>query len=270
MENNSNKTIVCFSGTGNSFYVATQLKEKLGYDEVLLMPDVVDNPKIYHNPKELGIIFPTYFLKPVNYLRTFVEEIVSRPEMDNLEYLFIITTYGSFISKSLNIAERLLGYNDCYISYCNKVKMVDSYSPLFTIPKEDKIKLKYKKADQKIELIAQEILSNKVRIPSFKLGLGPSFKNYLKRVEKVHTSPFFVGEECTKCMLCIEGCPGNAIELKEGKVVFTEGCQDCWGCYHRCPVHAIKYEGIKNPTYYKNEKSGFKPIYERGNNEIHR
>ena len=268
MENNSKKTIVCFSGTGNSFYVANKLKRALNYDEVLLMPDVVENPSLYNNPKELGIIFPTYFFKPVSYFKTFVEEILSDPKMNNLEYLFIITTYGGIVSKSLNIAERLLGYNNCYVSYCNKVKMVDSYVPLKAIPNSEKTQLIYEKADEKIELIAQDIKNDKVKIPPFKLGLGHSFKNYLNRAENTHTSPFIVGPECTKCGICIEGCPGNAITLKEDKVVFIEGCQDCWGCYHRCPVHAIKYEELKNPTYYKNERSDFNPIYKRGNNEL--
>ncbi|NLY06707.1 MAG: hypothetical protein GXZ16_00615, partial [Spirochaetales bacterium] len=48
----SDKVIICLSGTGNSFHVAKRLAEKIGFYEVLLGPDILDNPSILGNPEE--------------------------------------------------------------------------------------------------------------------------------------------------------------------------------------------------------------------------
>ena len=45
---------------------------------------------------------------------------------------------------------------------------------------------------------------------------------------------------CTGCEACIDSCPSEAIEMKDGKAfVVADKCVDCGVCIDECPVEAI-------------------------------
>ena len=47
-------------------------------------------------------------------------------------------------------------------------------------------------------------------------------------------------ETCIGCGACIDTCPTEALEMKDGKaVVDAEKCVDCGACLDSCPVEAI-------------------------------
>lgn len=47
-------------------------------------------------------------------------------------------------------------------------------------------------------------------------------------------------EKCTLCKICIDSCPFEAIEIKEGKIVINEEkCTGCGVCIKNCPENAI-------------------------------
>ncbi|NLW85175.1 MAG: 4Fe-4S binding protein [Phycisphaerae bacterium] len=48
---------------------------------------------------------------------------------------------------------------------------------------------------------------------------------------------------CTGCESCVDSCPSEAIEMKNGKAfVDAEKCVDCGVCVDECPVEAINME----------------------------
>ena len=48
---------------------------------------------------------------------------------------------------------------------------------------------------------------------------------------------------CTGCEACVDSCPSEAIEMKDGKaVVVADKCVDCGVCVDECPVEAISME----------------------------
>jgi ferredoxin len=49
-------------------------------------------------------------------------------------------------------------------------------------------------------------------------------------------------EKCTGCGACIDACPAEAIEMKDGKALITDSCIDCGACIDECPVEAISME----------------------------
>ena len=50
-------------------------------------------------------------------------------------------------------------------------------------------------------------------------------------------------EKCVGCGACKEACPGEAIEIKDGKAVVDEDkCLSCGACEGECPQEAIKVE----------------------------
>ena len=69
-------------------------------------------------------------------------------------------------------------------------------------------------------------------------------------------------EKCNQCMKCINGCPRNNINLKNG-ITFEMNCDVCLFCINNCPNHAInisdktvgklKYSEEKIQTIFKYE-----------------
>jgi heterodisulfide reductase subunit A-like polyferredoxin len=50
-------------------------------------------------------------------------------------------------------------------------------------------------------------------------------------------------ELCTGCEACLEVCPFDAIQMKDGKAsVIEENCSGCGVCADACPVSAIRME----------------------------
>jgi ferredoxin len=70
-----------------------------------------------------------------------------------------------------------------------------------------------------------------------------------------------VGDACTRCGTCAEGCPTGAIDPDEGYRVDTEKCITCCACIKRCPTHArtmkpgpVMDASVRLSTLYKERK----------------
>lgn len=72
---------------------------------------------------------------------------------------------------------------------------------------------------------------------------------YKKRTLKMHLItkflkpyPVFNKKKCKGCKICIERCPRNAIELKNGKakLISKKLCIRCFCCHEHCPYHAVE------------------------------
>lgn len=50
----------------------------------------------------------------------------------------------------------------------------------------------------------------------------------------------FINELCIKCGTCEQGCPGDAIQKKNGRyVIDPDSCLQCGTCFSNCPTGAI-------------------------------
>jgi ferredoxin len=46
-------------------------------------------------------------------------------------------------------------------------------------------------------------------------------------------------EKCTGCGACVDVCPVEAIEIKDGKAAVSDSCVDCGACTGECPMEAL-------------------------------
>ncbi|WP_320129471.1 EFR1 family ferrodoxin [uncultured Sphaerochaeta sp.] len=252
-------TIFCFSGTGNSYYVAQKLAQELGDAKVVLMASVMDIPHL-EMTERVGIIFPTYKGFPPLIVKQFIENVFAMQDLLPIKYCFLITTRYIFNGYSLTATELMLQKAGCLSSYSTQVVMPDVYVPLFTIPDEQKIKALYAKADGRIASIARDITDEK-----FKFSLKPLFSKFAfhRIMPIIHLSSkdtarqFTVSQACTGCGLCYRMCPSTNIVMEEGKPTFGDNCLGCLGCYHRCPTSAIKFTKKVHAGRYPNKRSGY-------------
>ena len=60
--------------------------------------------------------------------------------------------------------------------------------------------------------------------------------------------PPVFNDNCNKCGICVENCPGYVLTMTDSgpKVTYPDECWHCGGCRTNCPTDAVK---IKMPLF---------------------
>ena len=174
--------IYCFSGSGNSWYVAKNLAEKLRDCRVVKIETTGGTCTVAEPSDSIGLVLPTYFGGPPAMVKTFIEQCLT-PIASSISYLFVIYTHGGLPAYVSAITERLLATATLVCSYADTVKMVDTYIPYFTIPDEDAQQRIFAKVDKKIALIAEKVSKETISIlrrPLFSKSFSFGGETYCK------------------------------------------------------------------------------------------
>ena len=115
-------TIYYFSGTGNSLYVARELKRRL--------PDSCLRPVLFTNKTEIaapqseriGLVFPIYLSSIPGPIRTFIDSINLQPD----QYLFAVTTNCGYPGRADYLLANLLKAKGLELDYCASLKMISN------------------------------------------------------------------------------------------------------------------------------------------------
>lgn len=234
--------IVYFSGTGNSRSVAF----KLGREGEKIVEWNEDLAKI--EDERLGIVFPVYCGDmPAGLIGSLRRAKISA------KYVFAVATAGDSAGRSLNSAAYLMREKGLKLDYAACLKMPDSCI-MFPTPEAEKRKL-LDSEEERVSKIASELESHaeKTVAPKKPFGFGTRAMWYLFRRVAGKIAYKSAGEECVKCMLCVNECPVKNIEIKDGAISFKGACEDCYRCIQSCPVRAIRFGKLKvtDKTYYK-------------------
>src|SRR5690554_4732671 len=92
-------TLICFSGTGNSYYVAKTLCETLEDCQVLMIPHLMRQEK-FELTEQVGFVFPVYKGFPPNLVVHFIQELFSKQDLSAVKYLFQVATRYLFQAYS--------------------------------------------------------------------------------------------------------------------------------------------------------------------------
>ena len=256
-------TLICFTGTGNSYYSAQRLASELGDCQVLMIPHLMQNQE-FELTEQVGFVFPVYKGFPPNLVIHFIQEVFAKQNLNPVKYLFQVATRYLFQAYTFQAVDVVLKEAGAVTSYVNHVVMPDGYVPLLAAPTEAKIGKLFAKADLKIAQIAKDIAQEQIRLP-FRPPLSRLVINHF--MVPIHRGfmdtalDFEVTNACISCGLCYRMCPSFNIEMVDGKPEFDRACTGCLGCYHRCPTQAIVFKQKVKSGRYPNPRSTYTMEY---------
>lgn len=251
-----------FSGSGNSYYVASMISENLN-TPLISMADALKKREMNFDAREdnvCGFVFPIHFWGVPYLVTEFIKNLQLKTN-DNT-YVFVVFTCGGDTGYAPQEFEKMLKKIHVNLSAVYSIQQIDIFVPIFKIPDKDKRDKEVLKAKVETENILNHIKNldkgdfntnkNKLAFLETKL-LYPMYSYYR------NTSKFRVSDICTACKKCEKICPLNVIEIIDNKPVWKQKkCTLCFACLHICPAQAINYGKVlfifdsKNKGRYRN------------------
>lgn len=217
--------IYCFSGTGNSRFVADRLMD---------MADEQDS---------FGLVFPVYAWGIPKVVTEFIEKEIK--EIAKAEYVYAVMTCGDDMGYADRILQKALGGR---LDAAFSVPMPNTYVclPGFDVDPDDVAEAKVEKTQKMLPHIAECIRARR-HVTEVHRGDAPWLKTYVLRPlfnRFLVTDRYFcTTPDCTRCHRCVRQCPLHNIGHDHtGRIHWGESsCTGCLRCYHQCPAHAIRF-----------------------------
>lgn len=244
--------ILCYSGTGNSRYIASRIAEALQDEVVDLNKKIKEND---HSPIQTGdnviAVTPTYAWR----IPRVVSEWISETEFTGAKRIWFVMDCGGEIGNAGKY-NRLLA-EQRHLAYMGTAQIImpENYIAMFHAPQEEEARKIVEKAEP---YITEAIMHIKSEQPfstprnnlydRFMSGpVNPVFYKFF-----VKAAAFQAKDTCTGCGQCVRKCPMNNIQLEGGKPVWGRNCTHCMACICYCPAEAIEYgkKSVGKPRYH--------------------
>lgn len=221
----------CFSGTGNSQWVADKLKGLI-------------EEKEEKEEGVFGMVFPIYAWGIPKVVKEYVE--AHREEISKARYVYAVMTCGDDMGYADKVLNKVVGRE---VDAVFSVRMPNTYVclPGFDVDKDEVATAKVQETLERLPAIAESIKKEekKTEVCRGKMAwlktyvLRPLFNRFLVTDKYFHV----IKKQCIGCKRCVRGCPlGNMTMDAQGNVVWKhENCTGCLRCYHRCPNHAVQF-----------------------------
>lgn len=234
--------IFCFSGTGNSLHAAKRVQEKFGGELVDMAAALRDGKAEYSfEAGEMAVfVFPVYFdalpVPVTDFIRAFR---IAEGEPD----IVGIATCGGSAGGTDRMFRKQMRRKGLSVRAFYDVKMPDNCIFWLKPPIREAALMTLKHSDDRLSDILDSMQYG-YRVPyrsSGPAGVGSVLGGAVSGA-LLGTSSFSVDDSCVSCGLCARICPSGAIEMREGRPVWTKSrCWKCAGCINRCPQEAIQY-----------------------------
>ena len=244
--------ILCYSGTGNSRYIAHRIADALG-DRLLSMNDRIkagDTSPIEVNER-LIIVTPTYAWR----IPRIVRDWLTKTEFPGAKRAWFVMNCGSEIGNAAKYNRTLCQEKQLSYMGTAQIIMPENYIAMFDAPRAEEARQIVDRAESDIGRAATAIAENQAFPPPrdnlydrFMSGpVNPIFYAFC-----VKAKAFTVSDACIGCGKCAALCPTNNITIQNGKPVWGGDCTHCMACICYCPAEAIEYgkKSLGKPRYH--------------------
>ena len=239
--------LFCYTGTGNSLWIARELAKGLGDARIYPM-NRIPGEGIESGADVVGIVFPVHIWGLPHPVIAALDGLAKDPS----RYYFAVAVNAGQAAATLLQLKRLMQAKGLSLSSGFEIAMPSNYIPWGGPGPEEKRTARFDKARRKIGQIAAAV----VRREEWPVEKGPLWQNILlswlyklsfPRVPLMDKG-FWVDEKCNACAICASVCPCGNIALEAGKPVWLHHCEQCLACIQWCPREAIQF-GKKTPGY---------------------
>ncbi len=242
------KTIIYFSGTGNTKYLAEKFSEKMNYD-CCSIEENKNFDEIINMSEIIAFAYPIYGGTVPYILRKFLKD---RKKLLINKKVIIFCTQLGFSGDGARVFTDEMQNIDCEVIYAEHFNMPNNIPnfPIFKVKNGDENNKIVKKMEKKLDKTCKNILNGKVVKRGFnKISkkLGESQSVGFKKIEDKMLASFKTNENCNVCSLCTQICSMNNLEIIDNKVVHKNQCTACMRCVNKCPKKAISVLGFKQP-----------------------
>ena len=245
--------IFCFSGTGNSRYIARRIAEATQDVTVDLNRKIKEKDS---SPLQTGrdviVVAPTYAWR----LPHIVSEWLEKTELMGAERLWFVMDCGSEIGNAAKYNRRLAKQKSLQYMGTAQIIMPENYIAMFNAPESVEAEKIVKKAEPDIIKVIESIQAgqefqaprNNLYDRTMSCLVNPIFYQFI-----VKSAAFRLKDTCTTCGQCAKNCPLNNVKLgTDGRPLWGGDCTHCMACICYCPAAAIEYgkKSIGKPRYH--------------------
>ncbi len=259
-----------FSGTGNSYRVATWIADALRNTqaEVSVLPIDLAHPdeEVDAGHKALlGLVMPTHgFTAPWAMLRF----VLQLPRREQTHAVIVATRAGMKIGSvftpgmegtAIYLCALVLALKGYHIQGTLGVDMPSNWLALHPGLGEHAVKAIIQRAKAKTDDFMRVLLSGRQRLTGFRnlllgLLLLPISLAYLVIGRIFLGKLFFASERCTGCGLCAQNCPRDALKMRgpdrQRRPYWTTRCESCMRCMAYCPTQAVEASHLLAIGFY--------------------
>ena len=244
--------IFCFSGTGNSRYIARRIAQA-SQDTIMDLNAKIkanDHVKI-QTGSNIIIVAPTYAWR----IPRAVSDWLSKTELTGAKRIWFVMDCGGEIGNADKYNRRLAQQKRLVYMGTAQIVMPENYIAMFGAPQAAEARKIVEKAEPAILnaitcIQAGHVFAapRKSLYDRFMSGpVNPIFYRFF-----VKADAFRADNRCTGCGQCARKCPLNNIQIKDGKPVWGKNCTHCMACICYCPMEVIEYgkKSLGKPRYH--------------------
>lgn len=237
--------ILCFSGTGNSRFVARYLSTALRQNVVMIGRELFDRPEIDSGDGMIVWVCPVYSwgMPPVVRKMIALLQPVGPTRVHHLVF-----TCGDDVGRAPEMFRRDISARGWTPGGIWSVTMPNNYVIMkgFDVDNPDVAAAKLAAMPRRVECIAREIATGALGTTDVVRGRFAWVKTHVIYPwfirHAMSPAPFStVKGACIGCGKCVVTCPMKNVRLVSRRPVWGDDCAFCLACYHVCPRHAVAY-----------------------------
>ena len=232
--------VFCFSGSGNSYWVATEVAAHFSVNPELIS-SFRDKSSVEVADSQIGIIAPIY----LNDIPKNVKEFILKLSFaDPYAYIFTVLTSSSGKNKSgFKNTDLALAQHNARLALAYDISMPSSFQERIDM---DSV---LSAASEKVTEIFRAVEEKHENYTSYGSTMLPKNFTQLSFMYKL-LSRMSVTEKCVGCGLCYKLCPTNNLVIQDGKAARGKNCIACTSCASWCPQHAIRSRLLKGQYHH--------------------
>ena len=213
--------IFCFSGTGNSRYIAQRIAEALHEPVIDLNAKIKDNDTTaVDTGRNVIMVTPTYAWR----IPKIVSEWMAKTKWTGAKRIWFVMDCGGGIGNAAKYNRNMAVQKGLRYMGTAQIVMPENYIALFHAPEPEEARKITAKAEPDI-LAAIQYIQNKQKFPAPRNSL---YDRFMSGPVNVKADNFRVSEACTGCGQCVRKCPLNNIRLKGKKPMWGKTVRIVW------------------------------------------